>query len=86
MKRSNKQVLRAAKKENIKLGTLSTQISKIADMLRGDSTLSRKMRNNVTWIANSQFESRLMGAYIDAFERDIKDLDCWRKNTPASNE
>ena len=40
-------------------------------LLRNDSDLSAKLRRNITWIANTQFESRHLGAELDVLERSL---------------
>ena len=76
--RTEQDIARAVKEKarasGIRIGAIQTQISTMQEVLRGDSTLSRKMRNSVTWIANTQFESRHIGAHIDIIEKHVRDL------------
>ena len=61
----------AAAKAGIPGVNVRTQRLAVEELLRRDSGLSRQLRDNITWIANTQFESRQIGAHLAAYERDI---------------
>lgn len=67
----NKIVLQKAEQGKISVGAIKTQKLTIDTLLRNDSDLSYKLRRNITWIANAQFESRQIGANLDVLERSL---------------
>ena len=69
--RIRESTLSLAKKHSIPIGDVKTERLAVEAVLKSDSGFSRKLRNNVTWIANAQFESRQIGANLDVMERSL---------------
>lgn len=65
------QVRGSAARSGIDIGRLNVQRTTVNKLLEHDSTLARRLRNNITWIANTQFESRQIGASLDLLEHDL---------------
>ena len=63
--------LRFAKEANLPINRLTTQKLAVEDLLIKDSTLSNRLRHNITWIANAQFESRQIGAHLEVLEKTL---------------
>ena len=64
-------VERVAKDFKIPIGTVRTEKLATDQLLSSSSGLSRQLRDNITWIANAQFESRQLGANLEVLEKTL---------------
>lgn len=65
--------MQAAQAARIPVGSLATQVVSAKEVLSSSSPLSRNLRENVTWIANAQFESRQLGASLAVMEKELQE-------------